>query len=457
MRACLLFTLSLLALPPGPGAAQTGATVFQGVNLLAMDRERVLEDHTVVVAEGLVREVAPSHRVAIPGDARVIDGEGLFLMPALGDMNVSLPGQGASREELEDMMFLFLANNVLAIRSVGGAPNHLEIKRAIAGRDILGPTLYVGSPPLTESGAQTGESAIATMLTHRSAGYDFLTIRGRTPLTAWDSLAEEAHSRGYTFGGDIPTSIGLRHALSSGISTIDDLDDYLPEIVSDGVRSRLDRGERVPALEMLKSVEGRKMRAAAAHTRSGDAWVIPTLHMHEISALPLDTDSLLSLPEMALAGASRRNEWALESGSLSTRDPEAGELLMDTRQRLVRSLVMAGVGVLAGSGAPKLFGVPGFALRHELRSMEAAGLTPYEVLVTATRNVAEYARRELLEAGNFGTVAEGNRADLLLLKGNPLEDLDNLWDQEGVMVRGRWISGEDIEAGLARIAEKTGG
>jgi imidazolonepropionase-like amidohydrolase len=79
------------------------------------------------------------------------------------------------------------------------------------------------------------------------------------------------------------------------------------------------------------------------------------------------------------------------------------------------------------------------------------------VLVTGTRKVAEYAQRELLEAGNFGTIAQGNRADLVLLRGNPLVDLDHLWDQEGVMVRGRWISREEIDARLARIAERNGG
>jgi len=318
----------------------------------------------------------------------------------------------------------------------------------------MGPTLYSGSPVLTEARAGTGEAAISTMMAYRSTGYDFLTITGRLAQSSWDSLTEEAHSRGYTFGGDIPEAVGLRHALSSGISTIDNLDEYLPEIVSDAVRSRLDRGEAVPPGEMLGSVEGRKMRAVAAHTRSSDAWVIPALYRGETSVLFLEMDSLLALPEMAFVAPQTRDDWILESGSMRARAAGGGDLLLDTRRRLVRSLMMAGVGVLMGSGSPSPFTVPGFGLRRELRSMVSAGLTPYEVLVTGTRNVADYARRELLEPGNFGTIAEGNRADLLLLRGNPFEDLENLWDQEGVMVRGRWIPRSEIDEGLSRIAEK---
>ena len=75
---------------------------------------------------------------------------------------------------------------------------------------------------------------------------------------------------------------------------------------------------------------------------------------------------------------------------------------------------------------------------------------------TTTRNVAEYARRELLEESNFGTVEAGNRADLLLLRANPFDDLEALWDQEGIMVRGRWMDREEMDSLLADLREKTG-
>ena len=89
--------------------------------------------------------------------------------------------------------------------------------------------------------------------------------------------------------------------------------------------------------------------------------------------------------------------------------------------------------------------------------MAEAGLSNYQVLQSGTANVALYASTELGRAGNFGTVAVGNRADLVLLAANPLDDLDNLTRRVGVMVKGHWMSGQEIETGLAALAAKYAG
>ena len=67
-------------------------------------------------------------------------------------------------------------------------------------------------------------------------------ISGDISPVVWDSLAEEAHSRGYTFGGAIPEAGRARKALSTGISTVEHLDGYLEEVVSDEVQNRIGQG-----------------------------------------------------------------------------------------------------------------------------------------------------------------------------------------------------------------------
>jgi imidazolonepropionase-like amidohydrolase len=98
--------------------------------------------------------------------------------------------------------------------------------------------------------------------------------------------------------------------------------------------------------------------------------------------------------------------------------------------------------------------VPGFALHREIAVMSRAGMTNRQILESGTVTVGRYVREHLGREDTFGTVAPGQRADLVLLGSNPLDDLDNLTDRVGVMVRGRWVSRAEIDAGLAALEAK---
>ena len=109
---------------------------------------------------------------------------------------------------------------------------------------------------------------------------------------------------------------------------------------------------------------------------------------------------------------------------------------------------------MMGTDSPQLFMVPGFALHRELGIIAQAGLTPYQMYESGAKNVARYVAEQLKQDGSFGTVAVGNRADLVLLDANPLQSVANLTRRAGVMVRGRWVSATEIDRGLADLAAK---
>jgi imidazolonepropionase-like amidohydrolase len=98
--------------------------------------------------------------------------------------------------------------------------------------------------------------------------------------------------------------------------------------------------------------------------------------------------------------------------------------------------------------------VPGFALHREIAMMAEAGMTHHQILLSGTASVGRYVREHLGLDQQFGLVAPGQRADLVLLGSNPLDDLDNLTDRVGVMVRGRWIPRAELDAGLEALAAK---
>ena len=110
------------------------------------------------------------------------------------------------------------------------------------------------------------------------------------------------------------------------------------------------------------------------------------------------------------------------------------------RRRIMSALRQGGVPFLLGSDAPQWWNVPGFSLERELVAMVKAGFTPWQALESGTRNVARFFNAE----DEFGTVAAGLRADLVLLDANPLDDVANWQKRAGVMVRGRWLPREEI-------------
>lgn len=120
----------------------------------------------------------------------------------------------------------------------------------------------------------------------------------------------------------------------------------------------------------------------------------------------------------------------------------------ELRRQVARGLYTAGAKLMVGSDSPQLFMVAGFAVHREMEALAEAGIPPYGVLEAATRNAAEY----LGEAGTWGTVAEGRRADLLLLEANPLQDVKHTRELAGVMVRGQWLPRSELDELLKRTA-----
>jgi imidazolonepropionase-like amidohydrolase len=97
--------------------------------------------------------------------------------------------------------------------------------------------------------------------------------------------------------------------------------------------------------------------------------------------------------------------------------------------------------------------VPGFSAVQELEFFVRAGLTPYEALRTATVNAASALHAE----AEFGTVDVGKRGDLLLLNANPLDDIGNIEQRAGVMLRGRWLPEIELRERLAEIERRAAG
>jgi hypothetical protein len=152
----ILFGMTLIALPlaalafgPGAGptntepaqqAAEQGTVAFTNVNVVPMDSERVLEDHMVVVEDGLITAVGPAGEVTIPDGAEIVDGNGGYLMPGLADMHMHIEFNN-TYDDPEQLLF-FLSQGTTTIRSLGTAPDTYSWREQIARGEMVGPTFY---------------------------------------------------------------------------------------------------------------------------------------------------------------------------------------------------------------------------------------------------------------------------------------------------------------------------
>jgi hypothetical protein len=129
-------------------------------------------------------------------------------------------------------------------------------------------------------------------------------------------------------------------------------------------------------------------------------------------------------------------------------NPDDARRLWPLYVKMLKALRDAGAGLLAGTDAGLPMYVAGMSLHEELQVLVEAGLTPFEALRAATSEAARF----LGEQGEWGIIADGARADILLVAGNPLSDISNITKIVGVMIGGRWLPADVLRQKLDQLA-----
>ena len=114
---------------------------------------------------------------------------------------------------------------------------------------------------------------------------------------------------------------------------------------------------------------------------------------------------------------------------------------------IVAALHNAGAQLLLGTDTVKPGVLPGYSIHDELSNFVAAGMSPYDAIRAGTVDAARFLNR----SPDFGVIAAGRRADLVLLDGNPLEDVKNTGRILGVMAMGRWFTEEELQKRLLAL------
>ena len=445
----LLATLVLAFALAGNAEARRGKeiTAISHVTVIPMTGVRLLPEQTVLLKGGRIEALGPSTEIDIPRKARIIDGTGHFLLPGFADLHVHV---NRSRADAEQLLRLFLANGVTTLLNLDGGRATLELRQAIRDGQLLGPTIYTTGPILRGSDRMTKEQGADAASRHIEAGYDMIKVYNPLSKDAYDAILEEAVKANLPVIGHAVRSVGIEGALANGqhIAHMEEVvygyftwpqRDGRPTDLPDDVVARLD---------LL--LDSSLVEALARRVKDSGVYVIPNLTAyHQIGAQVDDLERTLARPEVALMPQRMTDSWQrARNGYTNRENPERFRRALTRTfpflQELTAAFQAAGVPLLAGTdvGIPVI--VAGTSLHNELEELVAAGLTPEQAIATATTTAANFLGRT-----DIGSIEEGKRADLVLLRKNPLETISNTRTIEAVAVGGKWLDRKALDRLLA--------
>ena len=439
----LAFALSVMVFVASGAAPFAADTVIRNAQVLTMLDGPEYRQTDVVVRDGVFVDENPA------ANATVIDAAGKFVIPGLTEMHAHVPmlrfDQGGERYR-EDVLFLWVANGVTLARGMMGHPSHLELREALEANEILGPRLITSGPSFSGRD-RTVAGASSRVREQQAAGYDLLKIHPGLPPEVFRAVASTANEVGIEFSGHVTGSIGLIASLAAGQRTIDHLDGFVETLVEPTRLS--DRNPSWFGADLAYDVDETRIEATLEALLESGAALVPTETLLENVAGSLtelqSRDDFDYLPPNLRTGYSNAVR-----GSANAFTPDSAKTFLDLRKRLIGAAFRAGVPVLLGSDSPQIFNVPGFSIHHELQAMAKAGLTPFEAIATGTSAPAEFYGQDHL----WGSIAPGRSADFIVLRDDPLLDIGNTRSIEAVMVRGRYLSREELDAGLKDIRER---
>ncbi len=458
------FIVILLIAATVAAAAQT--TAFVGVNVIPMDRERVLQNQTVIVRNGTVAEIGDARKVKVPKDSIRIDAKGKYLIPGLVDMHTHLLSDGDEYPDsiAEDELKVMVANGVTTIRFMIGTPEQLILRQRSAKGEIIAPTIYSASPHLTgrEQGnnfvVKTPEEAREAVRKSKAAGYDFIKVTTFIDAPVYEAAVDEAVKQNIRVVGHADSRfVGVERAWKAK-QQIEHLDGYMEMLLRDDASMKGSVSDLYMSdpknWESIDYIDEKKIAAVARKTVEANPFVNPTQHFFKNSfGAPRSEESIRAQPDFRFYPEKVQKQWFdfyKRSRMMNQVSWERKAKWIATRNKMIKAIHEAGGKLMAGSDTPEFLWLYGFAMHHELKALRDAGISNYAALAAGTRNAHEF----FGTLDKIGTIEKGKRADFILLDANPLDDISNTERRAGVMLKGKYYEQAELNRWLDDIAPK---
>jgi imidazolonepropionase-like amidohydrolase len=400
-----------------------------------------VSDSVVIVAGSRIRAIGNRANTPIPAGVQKIDGRGKFLVPGLIDLHVHLGTRAGAKydtadythERIERNLNAYLYFGVTSVRSMGiDRQAGFDVRKAEREGKLQTARLFTAGRGFTAPGG------------HPSQEVGDVVVQTNSP--------EEARKQVDTLAAQQVDAIKI---------WVDDLGHKAPKVKPVVMDAILDQARKynIPVTAHIYSLADTEylVRAGAAGflhmiqdtedidpafiARLRDLRIVfaPTLVRQELDWLYTEHPNLLDDPDVARsvdADVIVAAKQAARDAHPMPAERADFERAMHNTRKLAAGGVLIGVGSDGGSGLD----FPGLTTHRELELLAAAGLSPMDVIVAATRNGALALRK----SDELGTIESGRRADLMLISANPLEDVGNLRKIDRLMLNGDWVDREHL-------------
>ena len=462
-RLSLFLAVTVVALSADAQQPRDVRLVLTHATVVDVAIGAVRTNQTLIVKGRRIESISSAAYLPEPND-RVLDAKGAFVIPGLWDMHA----HDFQSKKLDQALLwpLELANGVTGVRIMWGSDAALRQLRPNTDTTPV-PKLVVGSPLLdgrqpmwAGSFSVTSDSQARRLVDSLAASYSFIKVYQFLEPDAFMAIANAARRKNIAIDGHLPTAISPREAVLAGLHTFEHgiglslacsrhETTLRAQLVADmraadtGFASHaaiMFREESAP----IASFDSQKCATLMRDLARANVRIVPTLTLWQGFVRAREPGAVRD-PRMRYIAPPVRAAW---QGAASQPDTNLhATAVFEQMKRLTLLASQAGVPLLAGTDAFNPFVYAGFGIQEELALMVASGLTPLQALRTATLNPAI-----VFGATDYsGTVAPGKIADLVLLDGNPLENIGNTRRIRAVVLDGRLLPRSKLDSLLAGV------
>ncbi len=388
----------------------TGTVAIVDVNLIDGNGGKALPNALVLIKGDKIIAVGSSKSIQIPVGAEIIQGKGMSLLPGLIDSHFHIDGS-------EDLPSIFLQNGITSIRDPG---LWIEAYDQVRKSGKQNPRLFLsgphldGYPPAYPNDAyvvRDAAEAVQQVNEVVDQGSTVIKIYFRTPPGMIKAITDAAHKRGIPVTGHLEIT-EAKQAIEAGL-------DGIEHITSFGL-------SLTPKREAEKYRQG--MLADNNFRKQGryESWAGIDLNSQVVDSLTrfLVRKGTFVSPTLAIF------EYQSESGSTDSIKLKGFDQMM----KFTAKLQKGGVNIVVGSHSLVPYAKKGWAYQREMELFVESGMSNAAVIHAATMENARFFRVE----NQLGSIEKGKFADLILVKGNPLEDIKVMRNIEKVMINGVW-------------------